>query len=100
MAIVGPDGNDMPRVMADGVTSADWVAINARVYTAYQREAFDPTFGLGLAHGLGNPTIPLNLLRERLRASFGETHLDIGAIRLMLAGQVYEIDLAFMVQED
>lgn len=100
MAIVGPDGNDMPEELADGVTGTDWVAINARAYTAYQREAFDTAFGLGLAHGLSNPTIPSTELQGRIRASFVGTHLNVESIRLTVAGRVYDINLALLVQED
>ena len=89
----------MPETLADGVTGTDWVAINARAYTAYQREAFAPAFGLGLAHGLGNPTIPVSQFRNRIRASFVGTHLDVENIRLTVAGRVYNIDMAMLVPE-
>ena len=91
MALIGPDGNDLPDVMADGVTSYDYVAIRSRVYTAHNREAFAPDFGVGLVHALRTPTLSQGEIARRLERSLAGETLSLRAVTVRVAGAEYTI---------
>ena len=97
MALVGPDGNDMPEVMPDGVAAYDFVAIRSRVYTEYGREAFDPDFGIGLVHALGSQVIGEGEITRRFNRSLAGEVLGVDELTVQVAGNVYNIRLGLEV---
>ena len=97
MTLVGPDGNDLPDILDDGVTAYDWVAINSRVYTEYQREAFDLDFGVGLVHALGRPLVPATEITRRLEASLVGDILTVRDIQVRRTGNTYGINVELEV---
>ena len=70
---IGPDGNAISDVILNGVSPVDYMAINGRVFTATNREPFNPAFGCGLPQALfsANP-LPASGIEGRLRASFAD----------------------------
>lgn len=84
MAIVGVDGNNAPRLI-DGIPARLWMGIQARAYTYFRREPFNPEFGLGLVDGIGSPNLTTAEWLRRLRESFGELegyeHISLGVVR-------------------
>ena len=85
----------MPDVMADGVTSYDFMAINSRVFTEFQREPFYPAFGVGLAHVLQSPTLTPATIRRRLENSFAGDpgYVGLESLEVELLGRTYIINL-------
>ena len=101
MALIGADGNDLPDVLADGVTAYDFMAINGRVFTEHLREPFAPTFGVGLAQALSSPAISGAVVQRRLTASFAGDPGYVGIDSLEVAvtgGNTYRIDLSLEAQ--
>ena len=96
MALIGPDGNSLPEIMPDGVTAYDYMAINGRVFTEYQRFPFNPDFGVGLVHALRNPTLSAAEIERRLKTSLAGDpgYVGVDKLEVRVAGNnVYEIDL-------
>ena len=97
MALIGPDGNDMPDVLPDGVTASDYVAINARAFTEHGREAFDPDFGVGISAMIGFPALSVPEMRRRWINSLAGSGLDVRDIAIRAGNRVYRIDLELEV---
>lgn len=93
MALVGPDGNNLPAVLSDGVAAYDWVALRSRIYTAHDREAFAPDFGIGLAEAIGSPTLSQGDIARRIEASLAGETLNVDTVTVQVAGQRYDIAL-------
>ena len=94
-ALIGPDGNDLPETMADGVSSYDFMAINGRALTEYQREAFNGNFGVGLPQAIHQERLSVGAIQHRLDKSFvgdpgyaGQESLEIA-----FGKGIYSVDL-------
>ena len=101
MALIGPDGNDLPELMTDGVTSYDFMAINGRVFTEYQREAFDGTFGVGLVLAIHAQQLSASGIRQRLTNSLSgdPEYVGVDSLEIAIAGLgIYTIDLRLEAQ--
>ena len=101
VALIGPDGNDLPELMADGVTSYDFMAINGRVFTEYQREAFDGTFGVGLVLAIHAQQLSASGIRQRLTNSLSGDpgYVGVDSLEIAIAGLgIYTIDLRLEAQ--
>ena len=102
VALIGPDGNDMPDVrIADGVTSYDFVSINGRVFTEFQREPFDLNFGVGLVQVLQSPTLTPETIQGRLTNSLSGDpgYAEIDELEVALANRIFIIDLRLRVHD-
>lgn len=98
MAIVGPNGNDLPEFIA-GVPGRDWAAIKARVFTDLGREPYSPKFGVGIAQALGNPVFPPGILFERFVESLDGTELSVDEFTVEFGDRTYVIDTSFSRQD-
>ena len=98
MALVGPDGNDMPETLADGVTAYDYVALRSRLYTEHNREAFEPSFGIGLVHALRTPTLTPAQIADRFQASLAGDVLELDTVTVEVDGDAYDISLRLEVK--
>lgn len=102
IALIAPDGNDLPEIMADGVTAYDYMAINGRVFTEHQREAFDADFGVGLVHALHSPTLPAATIKNRLQRSLAGDpgYVGVQSLEVALFGRsIYTINLELEAQD-
>ena len=96
MALVGTDGNDLPDVMSNGVTSYDFISLNGRIFTEYQREPFLPNFGVGLVHLYRAPALSVGEIQTRLQTSFAGDpgYVNVETVDIAVSGgTVYTIDL-------
>ena len=102
MALIGVDGNDLPELMSDGVTAYDFLAINGRVFTEYQREAFDANFGVGLALAIHRQQLSAAGIQQRLSNSFAGDpgYVGVESLEIAIAGRsVYTINLRLEAQD-
>ena len=95
MGLIGPDGNDLPETMSDGVTAYDFMAINGRVLTSYQREAFSKNFGVGLPQAVHQERLSVGAIQHRLDRSFVGDPGYVGrdSLEVSYGGGTYRIDL-------
>ena len=93
--LIGPDGNTLPETMPDGVSSYDFMSINGRMMTEYQREAFNPYFGIGLVQAIYQARLSVGVIQRRLDASFVGDHGYVGRdiLEIGYGDGVYSIDL-------
>ena len=100
MAITGPDGMNQPELRDDGVHSADWQELNARMFTLYRREPFMPDFAIGIAGALGNPSLSRIELQRRITASLESSYLSATNVEVTIRGTNYLIEAELEVPED
>ena len=96
MGLIGPDGNDVLDIRPDGVTGYDYMSINGRAFTEWQREPFLPAFGVGLAQALSSPSLPEGVVQRRFQASFAGDpgYTGVQSIEVTVpGGNTYRIDL-------
>ena len=100
MAVTGPDGMNAPALRDDGVSSADWQELNARMFTLHGREPFMPDFAIGLAQALGNPALSPIDLQRRISASLEDSYLEAAGVEVTVNGSNYQINVRLEVSED
>ena len=93
MAVIGPDGNDLPERRADGVLSSDWFALNSRTYTTHGREPFQRDYGVGMAQALGSPAVDEPELRRRWTVSLANYPLVVEDSSIIAGNSFYRIEL-------
>ena len=100
MAITGPDGMNAPELRDDGVSSADWQELNARMFTLYRREPFQPDFAIGISGALGNPSLSRIELHRRITASLADSYLNPTNVEVTIRGTNYLIETELGVPAD
>ena len=100
MAITGPDGMNAPGTRDDGVSSADWQELNARIFTDYRREPFMPDFAIGMSEALGNPSLSQIEIRRRITASLADSYLSPARVEVIISGSHYRIETQLEVPSD
>lgn len=98
--VTGPDGMNAPFTRADGVSSADWQELNARIFTEYRREPFMPDFAIGLKDALGNPSLSPIEIRRRITASLRDSYLDPDRVEVTVSGSHYRIETRLEAPDD
>lgn len=97
MAIVGLDGNNAPPTI-DGVDARLWMGIQARAFTYYRREPFNPTFALGLVDGLKGNAVSRAEWARRIEASFAQLEgATIEGYRVVVEGG--KVSLEVMIDD-